>query len=303
MGAPHMLTGAYTSDAPAEVGAGRHRRRLTLGATFRASKKTAPQFNSPSMSSETVVCERCGVFLANVAEMRLVDAKPYCATCAVRPDVDYLEAFRQKYWGRRDLWTWLVAIGLPGPVINLVDSLASGTWVGIPGQLTSLVMGIAFVMGRRWARWGMLVSVGLNLMGPTVFQAMSHPDSGSPRYQPIEWLVALSLVSMLIWIAIIQSTLNKLFFKIEVSRGELKKAWNLIANNSLARAGFLLGLLSLVAWPLGVVSLPLSLVGLSRVDPNARPPIGRKRQAIIGTVCSVVALLILAAMMVNARRN
>lgn len=210
--------------------------------------------------------------------------KPFCATCAARPDVNYLEAFRLKYWGKRDSWAWLIGVGTPFTALAIAGGIANGAWLTLPGQLASLVFGVAFFLGQRWARWGMLAAFALNFL-----PLMQTPE-----------LTVVAIMSLLfgaaIWVSIITSTLNKLFFKLEVSQKELQKAWDLFANNTLARAGFLLGMTSLLMWPVGFVALPVSIVGLTRVDPKAMPPIGRKGQAIAGIVCSSVGVLATLAM-------
>lgn len=224
-----------------------------------------------------LTCTRCGSFL-QPAELRMLFNKPFCATCAARPDVDYLEAFRLKYWGKRDSWAWLVGFGTPFTALAIIGTIANGFWLNLPGQLASLVCGAAFFFGFRWARFGMLGAFVLNLLF-----LVQTPQ--------LAILGAISLVfGLAVWVAIIRSTLNKLFFKLDCSRDELQKAWDLFANNTLARAGFLLGMTSLMMPPMALIALPVSIVGLTRVNPNAMPPIGRKGQAIAGIVFSCLAI-------------
>jgi hypothetical protein len=101
-------------------------------------------------------------------------------------------------------------------------------------------------------------------------------------------------VPALVLAAILQDTRNRLFFKVDVPREKLKKAWDLYCNNTIARVGFLLGIFSMLLCPLAVFGLPCSIVGLRRVNPQAHPPIGRKGQAIAGIVFNSVGLAILA---------
>ncbi len=244
---------------------------------------------SPVITPTT--CMRCGVFVERRADVKFVFGKPYCSTCAARPDVDHLEAFRLKYWGKRDVWAWLIGLGVPFTLLGLAGTLTSGTWLAVPGQLASIIVGAAFFLGRPWARWGGFISLGLNMLpafGPGPAAAAAPVVGG------------VIGISALIWVAIIQSTLNKLFFKLDVSRHQLQKAWDLYANNTLARTGYLFGLLSLLVWPVGAIALPLSIAGLLRVDPNATPPIGRKGQAIAGIVCSSIGLLLLLGMVLRS---
>jgi hypothetical protein len=168
-----------------------------------------------------------------------------------------------------------------------VGTLANGLWLNVPGQLASVVCGVAFFFGQRWARFGMLGAFALGLL----------PLVQLPQVAPVAGVTFF--FGVLIWLAVITSTLNKLFFKLEVPQRELQKAWDLFANNTLARAGFLLGLSSLLMWPVGFVGLPVSIVGLTRVDPKAMPPIGRKGQAIAGIVFSSLGVLASLAMVLS----
>lgn len=267
------------------------RSKFRMSASLRHHRMTMTLQTTEALAAPEgtpTACTRCGVFVERSDDVKFLFAKPYCSTCAARPDVDYLEAFRLKYWGKRDVWAWLMGLGVPFTLLGLVGSVSSGAWLGVPGQLASLIVGVAFFLGRPWARWGGLIMVGLNLL-----PALTQPSQAL-------LIVGVMAVSALIWVAIIQTTLNKLFFKVDVSRQQLQQAWDLYANNTLARTGFLLGLLSLLVWPLGAVALPLSIVGLLRVDPNASPPIGRKGQAIAGIVVSSIGLLVLLALVVSS---
>ena len=117
--------------------------------------------------------------------------------------------------------------------------------------------------------------------------------------------VGSSLVPLLVALAIYNDTRNRLFFKVEVPREKLRKAWDLYSNNSIARAGFLVGLFSLLVCPLAIAGLPCSILGLKRVDPQAHPPIGRRRQAIAGIVLSslgLVELVVIAVLLVLEKR-
>jgi len=108
---------------------------------------------------------------------------------------------------------------------------------------------------------------------------------------------------VLITLAIYQNTRNKLFFKEDVPREALEKAWHLYANNTVARAGFILGLIGLAAFPLAPMALLCSIIGLRRVDPTASPPIGRKGQAIAGIALGAVSTVGWTAFWVVTRLN
>lgn len=233
-------------------------------------------------------CTRCGAFFCS-EDFEEVDDKVYCATCAARPDVDYLEAFRLKYWGKRDAWTWFIGFGALVNVLLGASLLLSGAErVALMGvaALATAVIGGCFWWGLPWARLAMCfmpvvnMAVGTAALGP---QALVQ-----------------GILPMLIMVGVYGDTRNRLFFKVEVSREALRKAWNLYANNTLARGGFLLSLFGLLIVPFAPLGLVLSLIGLSRVDPTARPPIGRKGQAIAGIVLGGVSMLGWGALLLSA---
>jgi hypothetical protein len=227
-------------------------------------------------------CPRCGTFFCEL-DRENVDGRDYCASCAKRPDVDYLEAFRLKYWGKRDLWAWLVGIGAP---FNLALGL-TGFAIGMREPSAYMLyaafllmggVGIAFWLGRPFARLALL------------FLPVASMVVGSfSEILPVA--IGRALLPLLFAIGIYRDTRNKLFFKVDVPREALQKAWHLYANNSAARSGILMsffGLLIPVFAPFGLVS---SIIGLRRVDPHAHPPIGRKWQAIAGIILGVVSIL------------
>jgi hypothetical protein len=96
---------------------------------------------------------------------------------------------------------------------------------------------------------------------------------------------------LLMSISIYNDTRNKLFFKVEMPRETLRKAWHLYKNNAVARAGLMLGVLGLFFPGVGLIALVCSGIGLRNVDPDAQPPIGRKGQAIAGLVLGAVGCL------------
>lgn len=224
-------------------------------------------------------CARCGSFFCEL-DRENVDGTDYCAACAARPDVDYLEAFRLKYWGKRDAWTWFIGLGaLFNFFVGGSILLAGEERLMLMGLMTLAtgVIGACFWWGLSWARLAMC------------FMPILNAVVGAATLGPAA--VGQGVVPFFIMIAVYKDTRNRLFFKEEVSREALQKAWNLYANNSLARAGFMLSLVGVLVFPLAPVGLVLSAIGLRRVDPTARPPIGRKGQAIAGIVLGGVSLL------------
>jgi hypothetical protein len=226
--------------------------------------------------SASGVCARCGAFYCDL-DVREIDGSLYCETCAQLSEVDYLEAFRRKHWGRRDSWAWLVGVG---GVLNAVSALASAfAGAGLRSVLLGLlgaVVGICFWLGLRVARIGLL--------------AMNAVAAGLLFAEGGALGLAAALLPATLALSIHADTRNQLFFKIDVPRRKLQKAWDLYQNNACARTGFLLSFIGLVAFPIAAVSLFLCVLGLRRVDPNAHPPIGRRVQAIAGVAMSSLGL-------------
>ncbi|MFP2911910.1 DUF4190 domain-containing protein [Pyxidicoccus sp. 3LFB2] len=224
-------------------------------------------------------CARCGTFYCE-QDRWVVNGKAYCEACSVRPEVDYLEGFRQKCWGKRDAWSWLVGFGAVFNALSGILILASGEPSTIPFGVFGLAagaVGMCFWLGMPWARTALIgVPVGSMVLG-----ALGEGGAAVGR----------GLVPLLITIAIYNDTRNKLFFKQEVLPEALKKAWHLYMNNTMARAGVMLGVLGLFVPGVGAVALICSIIGLRRVDPNGNPPIGRKGQAIAGIILGGLATL------------
>lgn len=230
-------------------------------------------------------CHRCGAFICE-EDQRRVDSDLYCPACAARPDVDYLDAFRLKYWGVRDSWAWLFGFGALVDAVIVIAAVSSSEWA-VAG-IVALVAAVnaAFCIGLRWARYGPLALSFLLLVWSIVQVARS------PTGEDIMTGVAAGALPSLISIGIFFDTRNRLFFKVPVSRRALQKSWNLYANNAVARQAFLLAFLGLIVPGVALIALVMSIVGLRRVDPGAHPPVGRKGQAIAGIVLSAAGVLL-----------
>ena len=57
-------------------------------------------------------CARCGGFYCE-AEALQHGAHTYCEACGHLPEVSHLERMRQKLWGKRDGWAWLMLASAP----------------------------------------------------------------------------------------------------------------------------------------------------------------------------------------------
>jgi hypothetical protein len=233
--------------------------------------------------ASTATCDRCGAFICD-EDRRPLERRVFCPSCAVRPEVDYLEAFRLKYWGRRDLWAWGVGVAAlfngAGGVYSLIDQ----RWMDGAISLAFAGVGGFYFFGRAWARVALFVLPLLFFGLVAVGQIRAGGRASAP--EAVGVVLGSSLIPTLILLGMFLDTRNKLFFKRPVSRKQLQRAWDLYANNTIARAGFLLSLLGL-----GPIGLVLSIIGLRRVNPSAHPPIGRKGQAVAGIVLGALGTI------------
>lgn len=246
-------------------------------------------------SPAIAACHRCGTFTCAQDTVTLGERR-FCAACAARPDVDYLEAFRLQYWGRRDGWAWL--LGASG-VMSLL--LAGAVVIGaFPGDLLEVgpllvglgalgAGGVLFWSGQPVARWLLLSAVLL-------FGALQARALGAAALFPL-------LLSLAILGAALTSTRTRLFLRLEVSRAALQKAWALLHDNPIARTALALGVFGLLSGVFAPLAIVTGVLALRRVDPSAYPPIGGRGQALAGLVLGVVGTLLWGGLLVIWRRG
>ncbi|NOJ80491.1 hypothetical protein [Myxococcus xanthus] len=229
-------------------------------------------------------CQRCGGFVCTECTTWVM-GRMYCPPCAVRPEVNYLETFRLKLWGRRDASAWLV-VGVTELLLFLaLGALMAGRFGVALACLASAGVGLAFFLGMRWARVGLLAV-------PLLAMLLAAPSMGAPAL--------VFFVPLMVAVNIFRDTRSRLFFRLEVPERELRRLWELRANNPLARHALSLGVgsllllvltpllsvlgvgfvLSLILMAMAMLALVLGAVALQRVDPEARPPIGRRWEAL-----------------------
>jgi hypothetical protein len=226
---------------------------------------TTPRCAQHPDVSAAGICGRCGGFFCEGCASWVLGAV-YCATCAALPEVNYLETFRQKLWGRRDTWGWFLGVGglvALGPGLTLLAAGHVPTGVFL---LACSVVGVGCFFGQFWARVGLIsLPGGLGAAG-VVYR------------EPLLFMSALFLLGM--GLSVHQDPRFKLFFRIPVADAVLLRLWNRHENNPLALVGVQLGLYGVFFPLLAPVALGLGLAALRRVNPEARPPIGRKGQAL-----------------------
>lgn len=256
------------------------------GAAFCAQHPDVPAVGS---------CSRCGAF-ACAADSKLLGTGLFCATCAARPDVDYLEGFRAEHWGRRDGWTWLVGLWVLSYAPLAITTLAQGLRAAEGPDSSLVIVAASYALaavasGLFFA--GVAQARAAVILNPILLGAVGLVFGGSGSRT-----IPGAAIGLLVGAAIYKSPLNRMFFKLEVSRADLQREWDLRRNNTLARAGMMLGILGILIPLVSPIAFVLGVIGRSRVNPNAHPPIGRKGQAtaaiVLGIVGSVWGLALVA---------
>src|SRR5262245_21839441 len=124
-------------------------------------------------------CERCGAFICDL-DRRLVGTQVFCETCATRPEIDYLEQFRLKYWGKRDAWGWLFGVG----ALLILLWAFSTVFRGQPGIALIFVVSSAgatcYFLGLSWARGLVFLPPVLGTLAVTLSTALSVPGPRRP---------------------------------------------------------------------------------------------------------------------------
>lgn len=210
----------------------------------------------------------------------------FCADCAARPEVDFLDAYKRAHWGKRDSWAWL--FGLTGLVsaatsafllttIDLSEPLFTGALPWVVFTTLYAVVGVAFWFRVRHARAALVVLVVL--LGIVLVASLG----------------AMALGTMMIPLAIAASALTttrtKLFFQMDVTAAALEKEWRRRYDNPMARQAMSYGLASLFFPLFGPIAFITGLIGLSRVNPTATPSIGGRKAALAGALLGLVVTL------------
>ncbi len=226
-------------------------------------------------------CARCGRFLCT-AEVTFApeDARPYCPECAARPDVDWISAHRQSLLYKRDGWTYLVGLSAVWLFAVAVPMFITGTTRSVTLGLVLLLAAansVAFYFRQRWARPGVVGAIAL-FLGWHVFTA------GAER-------LFLGLFFVPVLLALFVNTRNRLFFGLPVTHAALKTDYDRYSNNMIANHALGLSLLGWLVPLLAPSGFMLGLIALRRVNPNAKPPVGKKFTAVAAMVLGVLGTL------------
>lgn len=226
----------------------------------------------------TGACARCGVFLC-AKEQVLVGAKAFCAACASRPEVSWLEQLRAKGLGVRDAWCWmflglsvLELIAFVAFTADLVHELSSGRRspaVRLPERVPALTLLVtmtalhaSFLAGKPWIRWSIGV---LPVVGGVV--AVVRDQVGVAAFWALMFMFAATS-----W----TDTRSKLFFRLHVPDAELEKYHTRNLENPAAQWAGRLAAVGLLVPFAGLAAIVLGVVGLSKVNPTASPPVGKR---------------------------
>lgn len=206
----------------------------------------------------------------------------------VLPEVDYLEAYRLQFFGkRRDGWSWLFGFG---GLVNLTIALSGLSRLLInDARVTTLdvmfagffvpfgVVQLAWFFKQRWARVALLLLFFVLF----VFLAASGGVMALPGLIIPGAILATAFTNVR----------SKLFFELEVSREALRKDWALYHDNRLARSAQSMAIGSLIMPLFAPFAVVAGLVALRRVNPLSTPPVGNRKAALVGIVLGGITTL------------
>ncbi len=225
-------------------------------------------------------CQRCGTFFCAQDHLD-VDGVAYCQPCGVRPDVDWIEAYRKTLLGKRDGFAWFMGFS---SLFWIFITASLAAFERGPSQLlafpalASTITAVLFFFGKPIARTLVLSTVFL-WGAILVF------------YGNVIMLIPTGL--LLIGFSVpLASTRNRLFFHLDVPRPKLRRDYERLADNRLARNAAALGVLGVLIPPVAIAALVIGIVAKRRVDPTAKPPVGQGAYAIAGIVLGAIGIVI-----------
>jgi cytochrome c oxidase subunit IV len=235
----------------------------------------APRCAAHPAEPASGTCTRCGGFFCAACRRLLLD-KVYCASCAERPDVNYLEGLRLKLWGKRDTSAWTMGVWALVLAALGVRALRTGQYVSALGFGICAGLSVAFFLGMPWSRKALIIT-------PLIFTPVCALLSD---FQAMTLLGATFACGA----GVYSNPRNQLFFRLEVPVAGLQKLWHHRENNPVARHALGLAAGALMIPLLAPVAIILAVIGLRRVNPQATPPVERRAEAIGAIVLSVLAI-------------
>ncbi|QSQ21470.1 hypothetical protein JY651_40840 [Pyxidicoccus parkwayensis] len=222
----------------------------------------------------SATCQRCGAFVCGACTTWLLGSL-YCPACATRPEVNYLETLRLQFWGKRDATAWFVMFCALLSLIGAQAAFREGNVPACVSMVAVTAVGVCFFLGMRWARYALLLV-------PTLFILPGLSEMG-----PL--LVVFAIVPTLFMLQIFLDPRSRLFFRVKVPERALRRLWDIRVNNPLARHAVSLGVLAFFFPLFAPAAVVCGAIALRRVDPHARPPIGRRASSVVGIVLGMGA--------------
>lgn len=223
-------------------------------------------------------CARCGRFYCAPEAIEL-DGVRYCGDCGARDDVDWLGKHYRKLEGTRSGLAWfLLFFGVGFVLLSLMLIFTPGAEGGAQLiGLSFLVYGacsLATFSGKRQLRPALLVG---SLVSGALF-ALGAKD-------PMAGLATLPLLGLAgaAW----TDVRTRLFFRVPVPRATLHAHFKREGSNPLAVQASRLALLGLFLPGVGLISLVMGVVALTRIDSKAIPPVGNLSAALGAIVFSL----------------
>jgi hypothetical protein len=247
-------------------------------------------------------CRRCGAF-ACVACTHELGGLRFCATCAERDEVNYLEGTRRRFWGTRDVWVWLFALSIPGLLMDVAASISDGAWLDLLLAVASLALLLPYLLLRPWARKTLflLAIPGLMRAFIRVHAVLPAGPAGAQAaldnaMRPV--MIASALVFLLFAAAAYASPRNRLAFRLPLSDVALQRVYDTYIANPLARRAALYGTLTLLVPIFGPLTLWMSWAAYRKTRDATFPPVSGAGLARVGLVTSGLSTLVLLGTLV-----
>ena len=221
-------------------------------------------------------CARCGRFYCAPERIEL-DGKAYCADCGVREDVDWLGQHYGKLEGKRSGLAWVVlGLGLPIGVLGVVAEFnGKSDWRDRTVGLALIVYGLSSVaLFTGKFRPSLLVGA---LIGGAIL------TYGVEDYWGLLFAVPIFGLGVSTW----TDVRTKLFFRVPVSRPTLHQHYQREGSNPLAIQASRLALLGLFLPGVGLISLVMGVMALTRINSKAVPPVGNLSAALAAVIFSL----------------
>lgn len=237
-------------------------------------------------------CDRCGNFAKSP---KILMGRLACEDCLAIPGVDFLQAFKDEVWGRRDEFISLVALHLVvlllailGLCVLMSRGASAVNLASLAIIIVSAANAAAYVLRFTQARLNLVI---FSILLPAIHIGTTIVFEGGIKPSRLGETIAQMFLGFAISLVAFRSTRNKLAFKMEVSDFDLERCYTRYRDNPLARYGSSLGVLGMLIPVFAPIGFILSIKGLRAVNAEAWPPVGNKQAAVLGLVTSSIGLL------------